>query len=212
MKNLKIEYVHDIDCSWCPINYANLKTAIKALNDEVSVEIEFLPYEVKPNFKVEGEKISTHLMKLNGWNEQQHAEYRESLLRTAAQAGVKIDFSKRTHYYNTSLGHRLVHFASLSNKQAAMNELLIEGYFEKGLNPTKVDQLLELAARLDLDLGEAKQVLTAQFQEPALVEKYQRARQITTRGVPALRINGKQVVIGTRPPEYFIDLLRNIET
>ena len=57
--NLLIEYVHDIDCSWCPINYANLTTALAKLSDKVTPTITFLPYEVKPNFSAAGELISS---------------------------------------------------------------------------------------------------------------------------------------------------------
>ena len=41
-KKLKIEMVHDIVCSWCPIGYSNIKTAINNLN--IDVDFHFLPF------------------------------------------------------------------------------------------------------------------------------------------------------------------------
>lgn len=201
--NLKIEFVHDIDCSWCPINYANLKATLKGLNERITSTIEFLPYEVKPDFSQKGELIGPRLMAMNNWTEEQHDEYRVRLLQVAQDSGVKIDFSKRTHYYNTKKAHQLLHFASLFDKQTEMNELLIEGYFALGLNLTDTMQLVELANRAGLNNESAKKAIEAQEKPIELLEKYARAREISNHGVPAIRINNTKIIIGTKDSQYF---------
>ena len=208
--NLQIEYVHDIDCSWCPINYANLQTALKTFDGKINPEIEFLPYQVKPGFPEAGELIADRLMAVNGWTQAQHEEYRVGLLATAKAAGVKIDFSKRTHYYNTEKAHRLMHFASLSDKHVEMNQLLIEGYFSLGLELNATDQLLALASRLGLNAEDAAQALESQERPVELNAKYTRAKQITERGVPAIRINQEHIIKGAKAPEYFENLIARL--
>jgi len=205
--NLHIEFVHDIDCSWCPISYANLKTALKMLGEEITPELEFLPYEVKPNFSQKGELIGPRLMALNGWTEAQHEEYRTSLLATAENAGVKIDFSKRTHYYNTEKAHRLLHLASKTNQHVEMNELLIEGYFSQGLNVTSNKQLIALAERIGINAQVVEQTLNAEDKPADLIEKYSRAKQITVQGVPAMRINNREIIKGANTPQFIASII-----
>ena len=208
--NLLIEYVHDIDCSWCPINYANLTTALAKLSDKVTPTITFLPYEVKPNFSAAGELISSRLMAVNGWTEQQHDEYRKGLLATASAAGVAIDFNKRTHYYNTSKAHKLMHFASLSNRHIEMNQLLINGYFNDGLALYDSEQLVSLATQLGLDGAAAKVAIDAAFSPPELIAKYRRAKEISSRGVPAVCFNKKYYSKGSKTPEFYEEIILKI--
>ena len=46
MKKLKIEIVHDLVCSWCPIGYSNIRKAI----DNLGIEVKF---ERQREFKVQ---------------------------------------------------------------------------------------------------------------------------------------------------------------
>ncbi len=101
MQTIQIEMIHDVVCSWCPINYNNLKQALLNLKRQVEASIHFLPYELNPDIPAEGEKIVAHLMQRNSWSREQVLSYRKNLIETAANAGLDYDFSKRTHYYNT---------------------------------------------------------------------------------------------------------------
>jgi predicted DsbA family dithiol-disulfide isomerase len=78
-----------------------------------------------------GEGIDEHLGRRNQWSQSQLQDYRAHLLAVAEQAGVCIDFSKRTHYYNSNKAHRLIHWSEGYNRQQAMNELLIDAYFKR---------------------------------------------------------------------------------
>ena len=56
-KKLKIEMIHDIVCSWCPIGYRNIKTAIDSLN--IEVDFHFIPFELNPEMEERGELIAS---------------------------------------------------------------------------------------------------------------------------------------------------------
>lgn len=99
MKKLKIEMVHDIVCSWCPIGYANIQSAITNL--DIDVDFHFLPFELNPQMPTEGEMIANYFKRQFLWSEAKLLGYQESLVKTASSAGVTIDFSKRLKYYNT---------------------------------------------------------------------------------------------------------------
>ena len=92
VKQLKIEMVHDIVCSWCPIGYSNITTAIKNLN--IEVDFRFLPFELNPNMDSEGELIAHYFSRQMGWGNEKLIDYQTSLVATAKKADVSIDFSK----------------------------------------------------------------------------------------------------------------------
>lgn len=115
MKTLKIEMVHDVVCSWCPIGYSNIQKAIDNLG--IEVDFHFLPFELNPKMPCEGEEIASYFKRIQGWNSATLLDYQTTLVKTAKNAGVNIDFSKRTHYYNTKNAHKLIHLAEQFNKQ-----------------------------------------------------------------------------------------------
>ena len=62
---LKIEQVHDVVCSWCPIGYNYIKTVLKQLDNQIDVEFKFLPYELNPELPGESELIEKQLSGTN---------------------------------------------------------------------------------------------------------------------------------------------------
>ena len=51
---LKIELIHDVVCSWCPIGYRNMKAALKLMEGQIEAEFAFLPYELNPDMPPRG--------------------------------------------------------------------------------------------------------------------------------------------------------------
>jgi len=201
MNKLKIEMIHDAVCSWCPIGYANLKQALKNL--EVDAEFYFLPFELNPEMEVQGEDINDYLSQRYGWNESKRRDYRKNLLAVAEQAGVEIDFSKRTHYYNTNQAHRLIHWCEGFDKQQAMNELLTDAYFKQGLDINNSQVLLNLVEQLGLDRSQAEVALNSVATKQQLAIKKQRVQQADITSVPAFIFNNRTLVTGSNSVEYF---------
>jgi predicted DsbA family dithiol-disulfide isomerase len=201
MNTLKIEMIHDVVCSWCPIGYANLKQALRNLN--IKADFYFLPFELNPEMSEEGEDISQHLERCYGWSERKRKEYRKQLLSVADQAGVVMDFSKRTHYYNTQKAHRSIHWCEGFNKQQAMNELLIDAYFKQGLDINSSQVLLNLVEQLGLDRSQAEAALNSVATRQQLAIKKQRVQQIDITSVPAFIFNNSTLITGSNSVEYF---------
>jgi predicted DsbA family dithiol-disulfide isomerase len=201
MKKLKIEMMHDVVCSWCPIGYANLKQALKNL--AIEANFNFLPFELNPDMGKEGEGIDEHLGRRYGWSEDRRKDYRQHLLGVAGQAGVTMDFSKRTHYYNTNKAHRLIHWCEGFNKQQAMNELLITAYFKQGLDINNTQILLNLVEQLGLDRSRAQQALETDETKQQLLVKKQRVQDTEVTSVPAFIFNNRTLVTGSNSVEYF---------
>jgi len=205
MEKLHITMVHDIVCSWCPIGYNNIKTAIKNLN--IEVEFHFIPFQLNPNMAEDGESIASYFKRQFGWNEVKLDNYQHSLVKTAANAGITIDFSKRTHYYNTQNAHLLMHWAKKFNKQKLLNERLITTYFNDGLDISNLTVLLNIAEEVGLDRRQANIALASSRSnhelQQELTKKNQHYQDFDISSIPSFIINNNELISGSNSVGYF---------
>jgi len=201
MKKIKIEMVHDIVCSWCPIGYQNIQTAIRNLN--IEVDFHFLPYELNPAMPESGETIASYFKRQMGWDDRKLLDYQKSLLETASAAGVTIDFSKRVKYFNTKKAHLLMHFAEGFNKQTELNERLIKAYFEEGLDISNIDVLSDLAVQIGLDKKSTKDALLQPHLAEELDRKIERRKAFEIQSIPAFILDEKTLISGSQSVEFF---------
>jgi len=205
---LKIEMVHDIVCSWCPIGYNNIQMAIKNLNLEV--DFHFLPYELNPEMDENGETIAGYFKNRFGWDDHKLFDYQKSLVKTAQSAGVIIDFSKREKYYNTQKAHQLMHWSEQFNKQTELNERLIKAYFADGQDISNTDALLDIAVQVGLDRVSTENVLSStQLMEP-LDRKIERQKAFNIQSIPAFILDEKILISGSQSVAFFEDALPKI--
>lgn len=127
----------------------------------------------------------------------------------AASAGISIDFSKRTHYYNSGKAHELMHWAEDYNRQSELNELLIGAYFKQGLDIGNTTILIDLVEQLGLDSAKAKQVLYSSAGDKRLLLKKQRVQQLALPSIPAFIINDGTLISGSNSVDYFEQALRS---
>lgn len=208
MNLLKIEIVHDVVCSWCPIAYANVQQALHNL--DMKADIYFLPYELNPDMGLEGEAINDHLQRRYRWSEEKLADYRTHLLGVAKEAGVGMDFSKRTHYYNTHKAHLLLHISEASNNQQAMNKKLIDAYFKRGLNISDTQTLLGLSSEIGLDRDQVERALLSAEQITQLEFKKQRVKRLKLTSVPSIIFNGNRLIAGSNSVKYYEQIIMDL--
>ncbi|TDR20688.1 DsbA family oxidoreductase [Marinicella litoralis] len=209
MKTLKIEMIHDIVCSWCPLGYSHMINALQRLN--ITADFHFLPYELNPDLSETGEAIDRFFERRHQWDQSQLLNYQENLTAVASAAGVTIDFTKRTHYYNSAKAHQLMHWAESYNRQQELNELLIDTNFKHGLDIGNPLILLDLVEQLGLDSSKAKQVLYSGAVDKQLLLKKQRVQELALQSIPAFIVNEGTLISGSNSVNYFEQVLRSIE-
>jgi predicted DsbA family dithiol-disulfide isomerase len=209
---IKIEQIHDVVCSWCPIGYSYIKAALKQLDNQIEVEFKFLPYELNPEMPKEGETIQDHLKRRNNWNTEQLLSYQENLVETAMQAGLTYDFSKRTHYWNTAKAHILIHFAEKFDKQEQVNRVLIQQYFTEGLNVDDAESLANIASSVGLNRDDVIAAFTSPLIAAEMLEKQTRVHSFNVRSVPTFIINDIEVVPGANSVEFFVQYFSDLLT
>jgi len=207
---IKIEQIHDVVCSWCPIGYSHIKAALKQFDKRIEVEFKFLPYELNPEMPKEGESIDDHLKRRNNWNTEELLRYRENLVETATQAGLTYDFGKRTHYWNTAKAHTLIHFAEKLDKQEQVNRVLIQQYFAQGLNVDHADSLANIASSVGLNRDDVMAAFTSPEIAAEMLEKQNRVRSFDVRSVPTFIINNVESVAGSNSVEFFIQYFSDL--
>lgn len=200
---IKIELIHDIICSWCPIGYRNIQGALANYADQLDVEFKFLPYELNPEMPKEGERIEDHLKRRNNWNDEQLQRYREDLIKTAAESGLTYNFSKRTHYWNTAKAHTLMHLAEKIGKQEVLNETLIRQYFTQGVNVDDTESLAKLASSVGVQAEDFVTALSSPTVAAEIAEKKARVQSFNVRSIPTFVINESDVVRGSNSVEFF---------
>ena len=208
MRKLKIEMVHDIVCSWCPIGYRNIQRALRNLR--LDADFYFLPFELNPEMDAKGESINEHLARRYQWDKKRLTEYRQHLLSEANKAGVTMDFNKRPHYFNSHQAHTLIHVSEGYGKQQAMHELLMEAYFEHGFDISNIHVLLVLAAQLGIDTAKVKQALDSDVVEKQMKIKRERVYQLQLQSVPAFMINEHTLLTGSNSVDYFEQALKEL--
>lgn len=210
MKHLKVEMIHDMVCSWCPIGYRNLMSALSLHADSVRASIHFLPYQLNPDLGEEGEEIVANLMRKMHWTEHQVMDYRSGLIEIGEKAGVTFDFTKRTHYFNTLKAHCLMHWAEKFDRQVTFNELLIDAYFRMGKDVGDEQCLLDLCEQAGLDRNDAAWALRSGLLYQEIRHKLYRVSRLAIGSIPTFIFNDIHFVTGSNSVEFFEDLVSRL--
>src|SRR3954468_14280711 len=133
---IKIDFVSDVSCPWCVIGLKSLQTALHRLNDTVTADIHFQPFELNPQMGPQGQDLTEHITQKYGSSQEQVLRNREAIAARGAQLGFNFDMARRARIYNTFDAHRLLHWAEGEGggKQAALKEALFQAYFTEGRN------------------------------------------------------------------------------
>jgi len=208
---LQIDFVSDVACPWCAVGLASFEQALKAVGDEVDVELHFQPFELNPTMPAEGADAAEYLIAKYGMSREQLAENRKRI--AARGAAVGFTFGERKHVWNTFDTHRLLYWAGVEGPQGsqhALKKALLEAYHGQGRNPGAHDVLLETATAVGLDAERAQQVLESREFTDEVREAERFWQEAGIDGVPAVVINRRHLIQGGQPPEVFAQALRKI--
>lgn len=200
---IRIAYIHDVICSWCPIGLRHVDRAMASLNSEIDFELKFLPFELNPAMPPEGETIPDYFRRRSGWSAETFARYVQSVVETAASVDLVYDYAKRTHYYNTAKAHRLIDFAESSGMQKIVVDRLTRQYFEDGVNIARTEALVEIAESVGLNGSLAHDALNAPTRSETLESKYEQVRGLPVKSTPSLLINDELLIQGSNSTDFF---------
>lgn len=211
---MKVDLISDIVCPWCALGLASLQQALARLPSDVSVTLNFQPFELNPELGPAGEDLTDYLCRRYGITARQIAATQASLQQHGQSLGLNYRFQAPRRIWNTFAAHRLLHWARLQSPQAPLDLslALFGAYFTEGHNPADPALLLRLVAALGLDATQAQAVLAGHSHAAQVRERQAFWRQAGIRSVPSLIINDRHLIQGFQPPEVLERVLRRILT
>jgi predicted DsbA family dithiol-disulfide isomerase len=209
-KPMTIDFVSDVSCPWCIIGLGGLEQALSRVGDLVRADIRFQPFELNPDMPAEGQNIREHVAQKYGSTPEQSASAREMIRARAEDVGFKIAMGEDSRIYNTFDAHRLLHWAGLMGKQAALKRALFEAYFTDGQDPSNHEVLVAAAEKAGLDVAAAREVVASDVyaKEVRALEEFWRRQGVNA--VPAVIINDRYLISGGQPADAFERALRSI--
>lgn len=208
MPKLKIALIHDLVCSWSPIGFRYLSTALDILGFVSDVELSFLPFQLNPDMPAEGEEINAHLARRTGQTKEQLAKYRTDLIATGKAAGIVFDFSKRTHYYNTYRAHLLLNAAHRDGHQVRMINALHQAYYTEGRDIFDVSVLTDIANNAGFDEAFIDYALNSEENRNDMRAKEELVSGLEIRSVPTFLVNDSTLITGSNSVDFFVERLR----
>jgi predicted DsbA family dithiol-disulfide isomerase len=206
---IKIDVVSDVVCPWCYIGKRRLEKAIDQLSDDYEFEVEYLPFELNPDAAKEGVNQKEYLTKKFGGEARYH-QITNHVTATAAEEGLRFDFAKQLVSPNTHDAHRIIFLAKAEGKQKEVKEAFMKAYFEQGIDLSKKENLIAVAASTGLDDKKVQSWLESDegLAEVELAQQMNYQRGIS--GVPFYIINNKYGVSGAQPTDAVVKMLTQV--
>jgi predicted DsbA family dithiol-disulfide isomerase len=198
---IRLDIFSDPICPWCLIGKANLDRALEARADQ-PFAIEWHPFQLNPEMPPEGVEKRAYLAARFGGEaklDQIHTRLRE----TAKAAGVDLDPDKPQRIPNTLNAHRLIHWAGLEGRQAAMVSALFRAYWREGRDIGDAATLAAIAGETGLDAAVIARLLASDADRDDIAARDMDARQKGVTGVPTFLIAQQYVLSGAQPPELW---------
>jgi predicted DsbA family dithiol-disulfide isomerase len=206
---IQIEVVSDVVCPWCYIGKRRLERALEQLKDQFDFTLTFLPFELNPGMPKEGVNQKSYLSQKFG-GEERYRQITNHVTQLAKEEGLTFDYDKQITSPNTRDAHRIIWMARQDGKQALVKEAFLKAYFENGIDLSKKENLVAVAASAGLDKHKVQSLLETDdgAAEVEMIEQMSQQRGVS--GVPFYIINNKYGISGAQPSEVFVKVLREI--
>lgn len=209
---MKIEVFSDFSCPFCYIGKKELERAITEAGYSNQVEIEFKAFQIDSNASKEiGQSYYENVMAHHEVTFEQAELMTAGIMERAKEVGLAYNFAamKKVHTENA---HRLAKWTKQFGKEAAYTEALMAAYLIDGKDLNDEAVLLAVIQKLNLDVAEAKEVLSnpEAFIEELEKDRYD-AQQIGVQSVPFFVFNNRYGIKGAEPNEVFVRTLHECQ-
>ena len=206
---LKIDIVSDVVCPWCAIGYKKLSEAMTQLDDQVSFEVNWKPYELHPEIPKEGfDKKEYYKIKFgesSGSNDKFNFISEEG-----KKVGLEFNFKKSKNLPNTFLAHRLLWLCRSKDMQDVLAEALFYAYFTDGRDVGNTDELIEISSENGLNREEIKEFFQTNIGHEEVLREENRAREMNIFSVPTYIFNKKYLLVGGQESDTFKAYIKKV--
>lgn len=181
----------DIACPFC--NVARERAAW--LEREADVVVEWLPYELHPEYPPEGAARADLMRRIPAGAE-------DAARRMIEEAGLTYN-PHPERIPNTRRGLELIEWARARGAHDAMHDRVMDAYWVEGRDITGWDELAPLVTELGLDADDARAEVDADAFAAVVDGSTRTAQGHGITAVPAFVLDGRLLISGAQPHEVF---------
>lgn len=212
MAELQIDIFSDPVCPWCLLGLNRLDKVVKALPDDIAVEIRHHPFLLDANAPPEGENIVEMLTRKYG---REPYEAWDRLEAEAKTVGLDLDMRKQGMRYPSQPALVLIAAARDRGTQHELALAMSHAYYIDALNIADTEVLVSIGARFGFNAEEVRALVTDAAALSAVEAAAAQASAQGISGVPFFILNNRYALSGAQPEEVFaraIDQALDVET
>ncbi len=200
MTPIRLEIFSDYTCPWCYVGWARLEKALERLPSDISVEVEWRPFEIHPEVPQEGMPVEELGYPADVWARMQECAPGERGSRGAGGGKSSEGLEHAPRPPGRGMG------SSSSNRGAfpAFHERLFVGYFAEGRDlgdPAVVD---DLAASAGIDVEAMRMAIDRGAWAAALAQTTADARAMGITGAPTFVFDRRFATSGAQPVDVLL--------
>ena len=192
--------VSDPICPWCYIGKARLGLALKEIEPEISLRVEWNPFELNPSLPKKGMDRADYLRIKFGSTSAAKKIYRQILINAEADE-LELNLEAIKKVPNTRDAHKLILSANSPKLQNLIVSKLFEAYFILGVDIGEANNLLDIAAKSGFQRSEAENILVDPELNSRVEALEEQASNLGIMGVPAFLYNGHYLFSGAQSAE-----------
>ena len=206
---LKIDIVSDVVCPWCAIGYKKLSEAMTQLDDEISFEVNWKPYQLHPEIPREGFDKKEYYKKKFGESLGSSDKF-NFISEEGRKVGLEFNFKKSKNLPNTFLAHRLLWLCRSKDMQDDIAEALFYAYFTDGRDVGNEDELIEISSENGLNKQEIRDFFQSNIGHEEVLREENRAREMNIFSVPTYIFNKKYLLVGGQESDTFEAYMKKV--
>jgi protein disulfide-isomerase len=210
---MKIEIWSDIMCPFCYIGKRHFELALKELDFEDELEIEWKSFQLDPSIPKMENPVNAYqyLADAKGISVEESKTMHDNVVASAKRVGLSYNFDKAI-VANSFDAHRLIQFAKTVDKGDLAEEALFQAYFTDGIDMANIDSLKVIGLKIGLADSDLNRILHSDEYSYDVSQDIQEGQNLGLRGVPFFVIDRKFGISGAQPVEIFVETLKKAKS
>jgi protein disulfide-isomerase len=210
---MKIEIWSDIMCPFCYIGKRHFELALKELDFEDELEIEWKSFQLDPTIPKMENHVNAYqyLADAKGISVEESKAMHDNVVASAKSVGLTYNFDKAI-VANSFDAHRLIQFAKTIGKGDLAEEALFQAYFTDGIDMANIDSLKVIGLKIGLADSDLNRILHSDEYSYDVSQDIQEGQNLGLRGVPFFVIDRKFGISGAQPVEIFVETLKKAKS
>lgn len=207
MKNdpLQIDLVYDIICPWCYVGHQRLRNAV--LKTTTQVQINLVPYRIRPNVPIEGISIEEY------WKKKGIVDVGlayEKVKEAAENEGLGFKPEDFNTIPNTLKIHQVIVKAEENGVGLAALHAIQTAYFAEGSDLTKLKNIISITNGI-LTPEEATNAWNdTDHYEKLVLERESTVKEAKINSVPTLLVANQHRITGAVANHTLVDMLHQL--